>query len=122
MRSSLARRLIPGLQQRHRKPTTILGGTMRPAGIIDVLLIVFGALVLVLGGVSCVKERDKGVPGLATITTERRGFIPPWVGGVAVLAGVVLLFAGRRSGIPPGSHRGWASAAPRPPPSITNTN
>src|ERR1051326_1090101 len=90
MRSSLARRLIPGLQQRHRKPTTILGGTMRPAGIIGVLLIVFGAIVLVLRGVSYVKDRDKADLGIATITTERRGFIPPWVGGVAVLAGVVL--------------------------------
>src|ERR1043165_4347340 len=73
MRSSLARRLIPGLQQRHRKPTTILGGTMRPAGIIGVLLIVFGAIVLVLRGVSYVKDRDKGDLGIATIQTERRG-------------------------------------------------
>jgi hypothetical protein len=71
---------------------------MRPAGIIAVLLIVFGAIVLVIGGVSYVKDRDKTDLGIATITTERRGFVPPWVGGVALLAGIVLLFAGRRSG------------------------
>ncbi|HET9385157.1 MAG TPA: hypothetical protein VFO67_08425 [Gemmatimonadales bacterium] len=71
---------------------------MRPAGIIAVLLIVFGAVVLVIGGVSYVKDRDKVDLGVATVTTERRGFVPPWVGGVALLAGVVLLFAGRRSG------------------------
>lgn len=73
---------------------------MRPAGIIAVLLIVFGAVVLVIGGVSYVKDRDKVDLGVATVTTERRGFVPPWVGGVALLAGVVLLFAGRRSGTP----------------------
>lgn len=73
---------------------------MRPAGLIGMLLIVFGAIVLVVGGVSYVKDRDKTDLGIATITTERRGFVPPWVGGVAVLAGVVLLFAGRRTGSP----------------------
>ena len=73
---------------------------MRPAGIIGTLLIVFGAIVLIVGGISYVKDRDKVDLGVATVTTERRGFVPPWVGGVALLAGVVLLFAGRRSGTP----------------------
>jgi hypothetical protein len=73
---------------------------MRPAGLIGMLLIVFGAIVLIVGGVSYVKDRDKVDLGVATVTTERRGFVPPWVGGVALLAGVVLLFAGRRSGSP----------------------
>jgi len=71
---------------------------MRPAGIIAVLLIVFGAIVLILRGVSYVKDKDQVDLGVAKVTTERRGFVPPWVGGVALLAGVVLLFAGRRSG------------------------
>ena len=73
---------------------------MRPAGIIGTLLIVFGAIVLIVGGISYVKDRDKVDLGIATVTTERRGFVPPWVGGVALLAGVVLLFAGRRTGSP----------------------
>jgi hypothetical protein len=73
---------------------------MRPAGLIGTLLIVFGAIVLIVGGISYVKDRDKVDLGVATVTTERRGFVPPWVGGVALLAGVVLLFAGRRSGSP----------------------
>jgi hypothetical protein len=73
---------------------------MRPAGLIGTLLIVFGAIVLIVGGISYVKDRDKTDLGIATITTERRGFVPPWVGGVALLAGVVLLFAGRRTGSP----------------------
>jgi hypothetical protein len=73
---------------------------MRPAGIIGILLIVFGAIVLVLKGVSYVKDKDKVDLGVATVTTERRGFIPPWVGGVALIAGIALVFAGRRSGGP----------------------
>jgi len=73
---------------------------MRPAGIVGILLIVFGAIVLVLKGVSYVKDKDKVDLGVATVTTERRGFIPPWVGGVAVIAGIVLLFAGRRGSSP----------------------
>ena len=73
---------------------------MRPAGIIGTLLIVFGAIVLIVSGVSYVKDRDKVDLGVATVTTERRGFVQPWVGGVALLAGVVLLFAGRRTGSP----------------------
>jgi hypothetical protein len=73
---------------------------MRPAGIIAILLIVFGAIVLVLRGVSYVKDKDKVDLGVAEVTTERRGFVPPWVGGVALVAGVVLLFAGRRGGTP----------------------
>jgi hypothetical protein len=73
---------------------------MRPAGLIATLLIVLGAIVLIIGGVSYVKDRDKVDLGVATVTTERRGFVPPWVGGIALLTGVVLLFAGRRSGTP----------------------
>jgi len=47
---------------------------MRPAGIIGIVLIVFGAIVLVLRGVSYVKDKDKTDLGIATVTTllERR--------------------------------------------------
>jgi hypothetical protein len=62
------------------------------------LLIVFGAIVLVIGGVSYVKNRDKVDLGVAKITTEERGFIPPWVGAVALVGGIVLVLSGRRRG------------------------
>ena len=74
---------------------------MRPAGIIGILLIVFGAIVLVLRGVSYVKHKDTADLGVAKVTTESRGFIPPWVGGLALVVGVALLFTGRRAGTPP---------------------
>ena len=74
---------------------------MRPAGIIGVLLIVFGAIVLVLRGVSYVKDKDTADLGVAKITTERKGFVPPWVGGVCLVVGVALLFTGRRAGTTP---------------------
>lgn len=74
---------------------------MRPAGLIGILLIVFGAIVLVLRGVSYVKDKDSVDLGVAKVTTERRGFVPPWVGGVALVAGLVLVFSGRRTGSSP---------------------
>lgn len=72
---------------------------MRPAGIVGILLIVFGAIVLALKGVSYVQDRDKVDIGIATITTEQRGFIPPWVGAVALVAGIALLFTSRRGSL-----------------------
>ncbi|MGH7529733.1 MAG: hypothetical protein ACREMN_05075 [Gemmatimonadales bacterium] len=71
---------------------------MRPAGIIGVLLIVFGAIVLIMRGVSYVKDRDQVDLGIAKVQTEEREFIPPVVGGIAVIAGIALLFAARRGG------------------------
>ena len=71
---------------------------MRPAGLIGMLLIVFGAIVLVIGGVSYVKNRDKVDLGVAKITTEERGFIPPWVGALSLVGGIVLVLSGRRRG------------------------
>ena len=71
---------------------------MRAAGTIGVLLIVFGAIVLILGGVSYVKDRDKVDLGIVKVTTESRGFITPATGAIALAVGVVLLFVGRGRG------------------------
>jgi len=68
---------------------------MRPAGLIGVLLIVFGAIVLAMGGLPYVKDRDKVDLGIVKVTSEKRGFIPPVVGVIALVAGIALVFAGR---------------------------
>jgi uncharacterized membrane protein YidH (DUF202 family) len=69
---------------------------MRPLGIIGVLLIVFGIVVLALRGISYTKDRDAVRVGPLEVAAEKKGFIPPAVGLVAVVAGVVILVAARR--------------------------
>ena len=69
---------------------------MRPLGIVGWVLIVLGAVVLALGGVSYVKERESAEIGPIKVATERRGFIPPVAGVAAVALGIVLVVADRR--------------------------
>lgn len=72
------------------------GGTVRPLGILGWVLIVCGAVVLALGGISYIKERDSAQIGPIQVATERRGFIPPVAGAVAAVVGIVLVVADRR--------------------------
>ena len=69
---------------------------MRPLGILGWVLIVCGAVVLALGGISYIKERDSAQIGPIQVATERRGFIPPVAGAVAAVVGIVLVVADRR--------------------------
>ncbi len=69
---------------------------MRPLGIVGWVLIVLGAVVLALGGISYVKERESAEIGPIKVATERRGFIPPVAGVAAVALGIVLVVADRR--------------------------
>jgi uncharacterized membrane protein HdeD (DUF308 family) len=69
---------------------------MRPLGIIGVLLIVFGIVVLALRGISYTKDRDAVRVGPVEVAAEKKGFVPPAVGLVALVAGVVILVAARR--------------------------
>ena len=71
---------------------------MRPIAIVGLLLILGGAAVLALRGVSYTKERQSVQAGPLSITAERKGFVPPVVGLVAVVVGGVLLFSARRRG------------------------
>lgn len=70
---------------------------MRPLGIIGVLLIVAGVVVLAMKGISYTKDRDAVKIAGVEITKEDKGFVPPYVGVIAVVAGVLLVVAGRRS-------------------------
>jgi hypothetical protein len=69
---------------------------VRPLGIVGWALIAVGAVVLALGGISYIKERDSARVGPIEVATERRGFIPPVAGAAAVVLGIALVVAGRR--------------------------
>lgn len=68
---------------------------MKPLGWVGVALIVVGAVILAMRGFSYTKERDAVSVGGIELAAERKGFIPPAAGWVAVIAGAALVFAGR---------------------------
>ena len=71
---------------------------MRPTAIIGILLIVGGLAALLMGGFSCTRE-DKVLdvgPLEATVQRRERVPIPPVIGGLALAAGVALLFVGNK--------------------------
>ena len=70
---------------------------MRPIGWIGVVLIVAGAVVLLMRGVSYTKDRQEMQVGPIKVASEQKGFVPPIYGWIAVAAGVALVFAGRAS-------------------------
>ena len=64
---------------------------MRPQVLVGVLLIAFGAVVLAMRGISYTKERDVVRIGPVELAAEEKGFIPPVVGVIALVAGLVLV-------------------------------
>lgn len=68
---------------------------MRISTIAGIALIVAGAFVLLFGG-SFTSRRDVLDVGGLTVTAEERRPISPWIGGIAVLAGVGLILTGAR--------------------------
>lgn len=68
---------------------------MRPIGWIGIVLIVAGAVVLVMRGVSYTKDRQEMQVGPLKVATEQKGFVPPIYGWVAIAAGAGLVFVGR---------------------------
>ena len=71
---------------------------MLPLGVVGAVLIIAGAIVLALRGVSYTKNRQTVQVGPLGVTTEQKGFIPPIVGVVAVVVGGVLVYSARRTG------------------------
>jgi hypothetical protein len=69
---------------------------MRPLGIFGIVLVVLGAVVLAMGGFGYTKEREEVEVGPLEVAAERRGFIPPAAGIVAIVVGLGLVIAGRR--------------------------
>ena len=68
---------------------------MKGTTIAGIVLIVLGAFVLLRGASFSSKREVLKVGDLKLTATEQRS-VPPWVGGAAIVAGVVLLVAGTR--------------------------
>lgn len=68
---------------------------MRQFLIAGIILFGLGAFVL-LRGASFTSRRQVLEVGDVQVSAEQRQSIPPWVGGMAMVAGVGLVFAGMR--------------------------
>ena len=66
---------------------------MKPLAIAGLVLAALGALILVKG-LSYESERNVATIGDLTISADQRRMVPTWVGGVAVVGGVMLLGVG----------------------------
>ena len=71
---------------------------MKPAGIFGIILIVLGVLALVYKGFSFT-DRDSHDLGPVDIVTEDKETVPvsPILGGAAIVGGIALLVASRKS-------------------------
>ena len=68
---------------------------MRPLSLIGIILLVIGAFIIFRG--ASYKSKDEVLKvGDLKASVEQRRAVPTWVGGAAVVAGVVLLAAGMR--------------------------
>jgi uncharacterized membrane protein YidH (DUF202 family) len=71
---------------------------MRPAGIIGILLIIIGVIALAYGGITYTKREkviDAG-PLQVSADKEKTVPLPPVLGGLCIVGGIVLLVAGSR--------------------------
>jgi UDP-N-acetylmuramyl pentapeptide phosphotransferase/UDP-N-acetylglucosamine-1-phosphate transferase len=71
---------------------------MKTSAVAGVILIVIGVIALVFQGITYTKHKKVLQVGSFQATTEQHKTIPvpPIIGGIAVVAGVVLLVAGRK--------------------------
>jgi uncharacterized membrane protein YidH (DUF202 family) len=72
---------------------------MKPATVIGIVLIVIGVIALVWGGISYTREETVLDLGPAELKAERRETIPlpPVLGGLALVGGVILVVVGART-------------------------
>jgi hypothetical protein len=68
---------------------------MRPQALIGIVLIVLGAFVIFRGLSYSSKDEVLDVGGVEA-SVESRKAVPTWAGGVALVAGIVLLAAGMK--------------------------
>jgi uncharacterized membrane protein len=68
---------------------------MRPQALIGIVLVVLGAFIVFRGMSYKSKDEVLRVGDLKASVTEKHA-VPTWAGGVAIVAGVVLLAAGMK--------------------------
>ena len=68
---------------------------MRPLGIAGIALIIVGIIVLAMRGFSYTKDKQTVEMGPIKMSAEEKGFVPPIAGGLAIVIGAALLYAGR---------------------------
>lgn len=68
---------------------------MRPLSLIGIVLLAIGAFIVFQGATYSSKDEVLRV-GDVKATVEEKKAVPTWLGGVAIVAGVVLLAAGMR--------------------------
>ena len=69
---------------------------MRPLAWIGVLLIIAGIVVVAMRGIPYTKSHNEVEVGPLKVTSQERGMVPPVAGVIAIVAGAVLVFAGRK--------------------------
>jgi uncharacterized membrane protein len=71
---------------------------MRPAGIIGILLIIIGVIALAYGGFTYTKREKVIDAGPLQVSADKEKTIPlpPILGGVCLVGGIVLVVAGSR--------------------------
>jgi drug/metabolite transporter (DMT)-like permease len=75
------------------------GDIMKPLGWLGVLLIVAGVVVVAMRGIPYTKSHNEVEVGPLKVTSQERGMVPPVAGIVAIVAGTVLVFAGRKQSV-----------------------
>lgn len=69
---------------------------MRGLGVFGIILIIAGAVVIALRGISYTKNREEVRLGPVEVAAEEKGFITPLAGGAAIAVGIVLVVADRQ--------------------------
>jgi len=71
---------------------------MRPAGIVGIILIIIGVIALALGGISYTKREKVIDAGPLQVSADREKTIPlpPVLGGICLVGGIVLVIVGSR--------------------------
>ena len=72
---------------------------MRAVGWIGVIVVVAGIVVVAMRGIPYTKSHNEVEVGPLKVTSQERGMVPPIAGIVAIVAGAVLVFAGRKQSV-----------------------